>query len=200
MINSMADIEEYYLGRPMTEFVPFGINGGSRVELNAESLDILIGFPTPTNEEVDSLFEEIEISLFTYQYVPFLILHTKKFTVDMSINIRKMKSDCVNSWLNNNSRLVKIIFVDSNGMNLVGLRIIQLPLMDDIRGTLKVQADYDRADINLFINQAMSLYDTQTMLQSAAKTNHFGSQGEFDFLKSRKENGGIAVEAKDEKI
>lgn len=176
--------EVFALGEPVTQFQPFlNMNGASRVELNVDSLDILVGFPEPTKEEVDSLFDNIDISLFVYRHVPFLILHTDKFTVDMNINIRKMKPEYIDDWLDSKCNTVRIIFVDALNMKLVGLRSIQLPLMKQVREALKEEAGYEKEEIDIFASMAMKFYSTQDMLKAAKAKNKFGHCNELDFFR-----------------
>lgn len=164
--------EFYALGDILTGVEPLG-NGCARAIMRENTFDILVGFPEPTKEEVESFSKNIVISLFTYNYVPFIILHTDKFTVDMSINIQKLKPEYIDDWLESDNNFVRIFFVDSNNMKLVAMRYIELPLMRHIRENLNQEVNYSKSEIESFIDMAMALYDTMQMYSMSEYKNTF---------------------------
>lgn len=164
--------EFYALGDILTGVEPLG-NGCARAIMRENTFDILVGFPEPTKEEVESFSKNIVISLFTYNYVPFIILHTDKFTVDMSINIQKLKPEYIDDWLESDNNFVRIFFVVSNNMKLVAMRYVELPLMRHIRENLNQEVNYSKSEIESFIDMAMVLYDTMQMYSMSEYKNTF---------------------------
>ncbi len=138
-----------------------------RIELNECSFDILIGFNNPTEEELNSLFGEIELKLFAIEMIPFIVLKTPSFTVDMSINILKINNVFLLDWLEGNDNFVKIVVVDPKDMTLKGLRFIRISFMDKIREILKGQLSHSVSTIEQYICLVTSQVTTEQMEANA---------------------------------
>lgn len=138
-----------------------------RIELNECSFDILISFNNPTEEELNSLFGEIELKLFAIEMIPFIVLKTPSFTVDMSINILKINNVFLLDWLEGNDNFVKIVVVDPKDMTLKGLRFIRISFMDKIREILKCQLSHSVSTIEQYICLVTSQVTTEQMEANA---------------------------------
>lgn len=94
----------------------------------------------------------------------------------MSINIRKMKLEYIDRWIKGNCDNVKIFFVDADTMELLSMRMIQLPLLKDVREVLRRQVCYDRESIDRLIDNAIDTYTIQYMASNAYKIVHFDKE------------------------
>lgn len=171
----MEDFEcySYCIDKPVTNVQPLYGANASRIITTHRCFDILVGFPDPTTEEIESIYGSIAISLFVNMGVPFLVLHTDKFTVDLNFNIKCINEQHVGEWLNDNYDGVHILFVDSNTMKLVALRIIELSMMREIRQILKSNLSYSYEYIDNVIAQTMNQYSIVDMWNSSVKRDGF---------------------------
>lgn len=171
----MEDFEyySYSIGKPIPGVQPFYGANASRIITTHRCFDILVGFPDPTKDEIEGIYGGIAISLFVNMGVPFLVLHTDKFTVDLNFNIKCINEQHVGEWLNDNYDGVHILFVDSNTMKLVALRVVELSMMREIRQILKSNLSYSYEYIDNVIVQTMNHYSTVDMWNSSIKCDGF---------------------------
>jgi hypothetical protein len=158
-----SQIVKYVLEEPVTFIEPFNGMDVTRVDMNEDSFDIIIGMSKLTKEEINGFLGKIELGLFVANNIPFIYVATSQITVDMSINIMKMKEAYIDDWLNGTSDVVKMIIVDSDDMKLKALRIIKLPFLKQIREILRLQLPYSHEMLDAFIADAMDKYTTRQM-------------------------------------
>ena len=159
--------QSYCLGEPVTHFHPFNGYDGSRIEFNTDSFDMLIGLTNATEEEAESIFRDIILKLFVSDNWPFLLFGTSKFTFDFNFNIMKVNEAFRKDWIKGTEDVVKIILVRAEDMTLLGLRSIRLPLIKQIRVSLKGQLSYTVQQNDSIIQRAMNMLSIQDMVRMA---------------------------------
>lgn len=139
--------------------------------ITLEGLNILISL-TQLDEDIedsilDNQFNAFFVNLLGAPMVAFQF--DCGISLDWSLNVMKVNEQYRQAWLNNRDTGIVIILVEAETGIVKGVRTCNLPLLNDVRGACKSQLDSSKEEIDSFINNLKSRFDTTNIIMSAQK-------------------------------
>ena len=142
-------------------------------DVNMNGFDVVASFTDLTPQE-DQAFatSEIEVSLFEYLGMPFIIMNYDNVVhLQFSINIQKMKDWAREQWLNDKENgFIRVFLLESNGGTLRGIRHFELKMMPVLKKIVATQLQMEREDIDGLIQVVEGQFDVPQMEVMAQHT------------------------------
>lgn len=145
----------------------------SRVSMNEAFFDVVYWIPG-SEQKLSEIFtkSKLEYGLFAANKIPFLIINfpNQKWNFDVSLNIKKIQQDKIESWLNSESNIINLYLCDWTTNIIYGMRMISLQkdVAELVRDILENQDEHysESIEVDLAINNIMKSYTTADMMNN----------------------------------
>ena len=120
-------------------------------ELNTPFFDVKNYLHNPTTEEIkDWRRGNLKYGFYFENNIAFFLLLLETMSLDVSINILKIKTDEQREvWLNTEGKVINIFLIDTETNILKAMRMFSIPmeLAERLKDTLEAQQDYEDVKI-----------------------------------------------------
>ena len=148
-----------------------GIGDQTLAVLNKAFFDVVVSFTGPTTEEIKAFRKgKLEVGLFPYKNVPFLYLDFGRFSVDLTIDINKIRTEEEkDNWLNESAKVINLFFIDGDTGILKAQRLISINFSDEIRDVLEEQTALTSEETDNIITEVTNRFTTAQIQRQATK-------------------------------
>lgn len=165
----MIEKYSYSIGKPFPE--EKYISNEERVvpRFTPASFDVILTLPGLTQDEKKALIcDKFVTSLFVYKQVPFISFDFGIYTFSISLNIRKVLSFDAQDWIyNNDNSVIQLFLLESGTGNLINFRMIDFPLMTELKYFMRFQLPLNKEEIDSRIFQGEKIYSIKDMVKYA---------------------------------
>lgn len=138
--------------------------------LNHAFFDVVCVLKNVTKQEVKEWRKgKLSVYLYENENIPYFCLDFGTWSLDVNINMNKVKADYVDAWLNSESNLINLFLVEESNGILNAMRTITIPveIEERIRDLCEVQTNFSVNEIDLRIQKTLSKYSTKQMINKA---------------------------------
>jgi len=154
--------------------------GGILRTMDNGFVDFIVSMSNMTTAETRGLKQEIfTLGIYIERHVPFLLLSIQsiRFSTDASLNVHKIQTDSVESWLDNYGNAMTLFAVEQTTGVLKAMRLLGVAeeLVTLFKDACKNQYHYykSKEDVEKVIDQVMSSKSTDDMLRLAQFKQYF---------------------------
>lgn len=119
-------------------------------EISTAFFDVKSYLHEPTPDEIkDWRRGQLRYGFYFEDNIVFFLLKLETFSLDVSINVLKIKTpEHREQWLNAEGKLINIFLIDTKSNILRGMRTLSIPmeLADRVKDVLETQQDYGTAE------------------------------------------------------
>ncbi|MYY43960.1 hypothetical protein [Elizabethkingia anophelis] len=157
----------YEINKPLPTPHPLPGADVTFIEFTNEFIDLKAYFDKPTPDEIkDWCKGTLSVSVFEYGKCPFLILKSKVWLFDASINILKIRAETQREdWLNTEGNIINLFLIETHTNILKGIRTISVNFSKELR--------------DILIAQILKFQDAKTVEKRLAEIQHSMSTEEM---------------------
>lgn len=132
--------------------------------ITPHSLDVVITLDNLTFEERKAIVcDRFYVSIFVHKQIPHIIFDFGANKFDVSLNIQKIhsvdKQDCVYD----EETSVTVYLLEPGSGNIINFRILEFPLMTELKYMLRLQLPLPKETIDARIAEAEQMYSVKDM-------------------------------------
>ncbi len=165
-------IESFVIGEkfPWHEYAYIGDH--TTPVLNQKSFDVIVSLCDVTWKEKKALTMIVPtISIFIHKTIPFIILNFDDvILVQFSINIKKLKPEAMDKWLDSDNNFVRCFLLEGNNGTLEASMYFNYNQMGVLKRLLTSQRSLTKGQIDDIIQEGESKYSIYEMIACATYT------------------------------
>lgn len=160
----MIDITTYSLGEPFPDERYISSEDCVVPRITPHSFDVIVTLDNLTFEERKAMVcNKFYVSIFEHKQIPHIIFDFGIYKFNVSINIQKINSVSKQDWVYNEETVVTLYLLEPVSGNIINLRMINFPLMTELKFLLRLQLPLAKETIDLRAKEAEQLYSVQEM-------------------------------------
>lgn len=160
----MIDITTYSLGEPFPDERYISSEDCVVPRITPHSFDVIVTLDNLTFEERKAMVcNKFYVSIFVHKQIPHIIFDFGIYKFNVSINIQKINSVSKQDWVYNEDTVVTLYLLEPVSGNIINLRMINFPLMTELKFLLRLQLPLAKETIDLRAKEAEQLYSVQEM-------------------------------------
>lgn len=128
------------------------------------SFDVILTLQDNTIEERKAIIcDKFYVSIFVHKQIPHIIFDFKQFKFAIALNVQKITTVSAQNWIYNDESTVKIFLLEAGTGNLLNIRILDFPLMTELKYLLRLELPLSKDTIDMRIHEVEGIYSVQEM-------------------------------------
>lgn len=164
MLIKNFEVTSYSIGRPFPD--ERYISSQERVvsRITPHSFDVIFTLDNLTFEERKAMVcDKFHVSIFVHKQIPHIVFDFGVYKCNVTINIQKIYSVNKQDWVYNEETTVTLYLLEPVSGNIVNFRMVDFPLMAELRYLLRLQFPLPMEAIDIRAKEAEELYSIQDM-------------------------------------
>ena len=160
----MTENTSYAIGKPFPDDRYISPEDCVTTRITPHSFDVIITLNNLTFEERKAIAcKKFYVSIFVHKQIPHLVFDFGAYKFNVSINIQKIHSVNKQDWVYDEETSVTVYLLEPGSGNIINFRILDFPLMTELKYMLRLQLPLPKETIDNRIIEAEQIYSVQEM-------------------------------------